>query len=133
MSYEDIALQIKTELLTITDFNAVYAGERKELLKYPSATVTALSHDNEFADTHHNTRHYSFNVRVYYRSDDVATSESVMQGLVDQVITEIEGNPTLNGSCDFATPTSSRWGWAEREVPVRYSEITITAQVRLLR
>ena len=133
MTYLTISAQIVTMLNTISDFNAVYDSEKKELEKYPCATVTALSHENEFADTHHNIRRFNFNVRVYYRTADIDLSEGIMQGEVDNVIATIEADPTINGSCDFAVPTSSRWGWAEREVPVRYCEITISAQVRLLR
>ena len=132
-NYVAIGTAIKTLLETISAFKIVYAYEAKELTQYPSATITALAHNDEFIDTHHNTRHYQFTVRLYYRNDDTASAESVLRGLVDSVITTVEGDPTLGGACDFAQPLAGTWTWAEREVPVRVCDITISARVRELR
>ena len=131
--YVTIGDEIKTILDTITEFKVVYAYEAKELSKYPSATVTALAHTDEFIDTHHNTRLYQFAIRLYYRNDSGADAESVLRDLADKVITAIETNVTLNGACDFAHPLEGTWTFAEREVPVRVAEITIQAQKRYLR
>lgn len=131
--YTAIGTALKTLLETISDFKIVYAHEAKELNQYPCATVTALSHNDEFIDTHHNTRHYQFSIRLYYRNDESANAESVLRGLADDVITTVEGDPTIGGSCDFAQPLEGAWTWAEREVPVRVCDITISARVRELR
>ena len=132
-NYTDIGTALKTLLETISDFEVVYGDEKKELLKYPCATVTALAHNNEFIDTHHNTRHYQFSVRLYYRNDTSIDAENILRALADEVITTVEGDPTLSGACDFAQPLEGTWTWAEREVPVRVCDITISARVRQLR
>ena len=131
--YTAIGDELKTILETITDFKIVYAYEAKELNKYPCATVTALAHTDEFIDTHHNTRLYSFAIRLYYRNDESANAERVLRALADEVITTVEGNVTLNNVVDWANPTSAIWTFAEREVPVRVAEITVEAQKRYLR
>lgn len=133
MSYVAIGTEIKNVLLTITDFNLVYGYEPKELLKYPSATVTASSHEDSFSSTSKNQRNYKFAIRLYYRTDTAEDAEGILRDLTDQVIIILEANPSLNGSCDFARPISANWLYQEREVPVRVVEITLEALVRLPR
>jgi hypothetical protein len=56
-----------------------------------------------------------------------------LQGIADAIISAIEANVTLNGACDFARPTASKWLYAERELPVRIVEITVEATKRVNR
>ena len=133
MSYSSIGTQIKTVLLTISDFNLVYGYEPKELLKYPCATVTASSHADIFATTASNQRTFKFDIRLYFRTDTAEDAEGILRDLADQVIVAFEANPTLNGSCDFARPISGNWLFQEREVPVRVVEIVIECLKRLNR
>lgn len=133
MSYVTIAAQLKTILQTITELNQVYDYEPKELLKYPCATITSTSHKNEFNDLAANRRIFTFTIRIYNRTDIASDAETIMRIVADRVITTIEGNVTLNGSCDWASPTEGKWGFAEREVPVRICEIAIEAAKRVNR
>jgi hypothetical protein len=133
MSYVSITAQLKAILEAVTGLNEVYDYEPKELLKYPCATITAQSHQNLFNDTAANRRQYTFTIRCFYRTDDAATAESTLQGIADSVISAIETNVTLNGACDFARPTASKWLYAERELPMRIVEITIEAVKRVNR
>lgn len=100
---------------------------------YPCATLTALEHDNEFHDLAANKRRYSFLIRVYFRTDNAQDAETVLRSITDAIIRVIESNVRLNNSCDYASPTKARWGFVEREVPVRYVEITLDALKRVLR
>ncbi len=133
MSYVSISAQIVALLQTITELNQVYAYEPKELNKYPCATVSALSHKDEFNDTAANIRKFTFIIRIYTRTDSASDAESVMQNVVDKVMAKIESSVTLNGTCDFARPTEARWMYGEREVPVRICELTVEANKRVNR
>ena len=133
MTYVSLGLALETILNTIVEFNAVYNYEPKELLKYPTATVTALSHEDIFSDTATNTRVFTFTIRLYYRTDLEDDAESILRDLADKVIVALEADPTLSGACDFAKPTKASWTYSEREVPVRIVEMTIDINKRVPR
>ena len=133
MSYVAIADAIQTKLLTITDINIVYNHEPKELVEYPAATISARSHTNAFNDLCANVRRYVFIIRLYFRTDVAQDAETVLRDLADQVITIIEADPTIGGSCDFAIPTSGSWSFQTREVPVKVVEILVEARKRVER
>ncbi len=133
MSYVTISAQIKALLATIVELNAVYDYEAKELLKYPCATVTAMGHKNEFNDLAANKRRFQFVIRVYNRTDSASDGERIMKIVADKVLEKIEGNVTLNSSCDWAIPSEAKWGYVEREVPLRFCEITVEALKRVNR
>lgn len=127
MSYTGISGGIKDILDDITDLKEVYAEEPQTLLGFPCATISAVSHADNFADTSRNQRTFIFTIRLYQRVNDVAHGESVLMGIADAVIEDIEEDPTLGGTCDFARPTRGNWTYVEREVPVRVCEITVEA------
>ena len=131
MGYVSIANQLEVILSAITGVNVVYDHEPKLLEKYPAATIIASAHKDSFKDLQANKREFTFVVRLYYRTEDAATGESVMRTNVDAVIGAIEGNATLNGACDWAKPSEATWGYTERDVPLRYAQITVTAVVRV--
>jgi|WetSurSiteA1Bulk_404760.scaffolds.fasta_scaffold76058_3 hypothetical protein len=133
MSYSSIGSAIYSTLQGITDFNQVYNYEPKELLKYPCGTVTATSHSDTFSSTASNQRIFRFTIRLYFRTDTAQDAEGVLRDLADQVISTIEANTSLSGSCDFARPISGNWAYQEREVPVRVVEIVIECLKRLPR
>lgn len=133
MSYTSIAAALVTILGNISSNNVVYDHEPKELLKFPAITVTAAGHDNAFGDTASNKRKFSFNIRGYYRTDQVDDAETALRSLADDIISAIEANTTLNGVCDFATPSKGRFTNPPKEVPVQAIEITIDAIKRVAR
>lgn len=133
MSYVEISEGIVNLLDTIPEIAAVYDHEPKELKSYPCVTVSAFEHDNEFHDLAANKRRYSFLIRAYFRTDNAQDAETVLRTIADNIVSTIESNIRLQNSCDFASPTKARWGYVEREVPVRYVEITIDAFKRVLR
>lgn len=133
MTYVSIAVQLKTLLQSITELSTIYDYEAKELNQYPCATLTASSHKNDFQDTAANRRSFVFTVRLYNRTDSASDGERIMRVVADKVMQTIEANVTLNGSCDWATPSEGVWGYQEREVPVRVCEITIVVLKRVVR
>ncbi len=134
MSYVSIAAQIKALILTITEVNVVYDYNEKQLDKFPAVTISMAGHENEFNDLAANRRIFRFFVRVYVRSDSDSDAERILRIVADKVIEKIEGNVTLNGSCDFAMPTRSNPPvFLEREVPVYMLEMTVEARKRVNR
>lgn len=133
MTYTAIAAGIKNILDGVTGLAVAYDYEPKELGQYPAATLTALSHADTFADLAANSREFTFAIRVYYRTEDAASAESVVRGIVDDIIAAIESDVTLGGVCNWAKPTGGTWAFGEREVPVRYCQITLTARIRVMR
>lgn len=133
MTYVSIGSQLKGILDSISEFNVVYEYEEKELAKYPAATITALSHTDEFNDTAANNRVFTFNIRLYFRTDTEEDAESILRDLTDKVIVAVENDVTLDNTVDFARPTGARWLFQEREVPVRVVEVTIEVVKRVAR
>lgn len=133
MSYVSLGSALTTILESISDINAVYNHEPKELKDYPAVTVTALRHQDTFSDTAANKRVFTFNIRVYFRTDVEQDAESVLRGIVDQIISAIESNVTLSGACDFARPTEAVWDYQERELPVRVAVLSVECVKRINR
>lgn len=131
MTYVAIADKLKTILTGITAIKKLYDYEAKELGGFPAATITSQGHRDSFRDQVGNRREFNFAIYLYYRTEDAATGESVMREIVDAVMAAIEADTTLSGSCDWARPSEATWGYTEREVPVRYAKIMITAVKRV--
>lgn len=130
MGYVTIAAQLKSLLEGVSGLNAVYDYDAKELKKYPAATITAQGHQGAFSDLQANRHEYAFVIRIYYQTEDAASAESVMRTVVDAVMNEIETHTTLNDTCSWARPSEASWGFLEREVPLRYAQITVRTVAR---
>lgn len=133
MSYVSLASALVNILSNISSIVAIYSYEPKELKDYPAATVTALRHQDTFLDTAANKRVFTFNIRVYFRTDVEQDAESILRGIVDQIISAIESNVTLSGACDFARPTEAVWDYQERELPVRVAVLSVECVKRINR
>lgn len=127
MSYTGISGGIKNILDDVKSLQAVYTEEPQNLLVYPCAAISAVSHTDEFADTSRNRRTFTFVIRLYQRVNDPTHGESVLLGIADDVLEALEEDPTLDGTCNFARPTRGAWSYVERETPVRVCEITVEA------
>jgi len=133
MSYVAISYAIVSLLSEITELLAVYSKEPAELLKYPCATVSSISHQNVPNDTAANRRCYSHIIRLYYKLDSANDAEGILRSIADLVIDKLESHVSLNDTCDYSTPSKGIWRSAEREVPVKVVEITIDAYKRINR
>ncbi len=71
MSYVAIDTQLRTILGNVSGLNAVYDHEKKELAKYPAASVTPAEHKNKPGHTAGNKRSYLFLIRLYIRVDEL--------------------------------------------------------------
>ena len=132
-------LPVKNQLVSIlqgvSSLKVVYGKEAKALGQFPAACVSAMGHENSFHDLAANDKTYHHFVRIYFRTDENndADYEDVLESVADDVITALEHNLTLNGSCDWSLPTSGNWGFGEKEVPVRYLELVVTSRARVIR
>lgn len=133
MGYVSITNALVTILQTVTELQIVYGYEPKLLNKFPSATVTALTHKNVFEDLAANKRTYQHKITLYYRTDVAQDAESVLQKTADSVITAIEADVTLGGVVDYSEPSDGKWMYQQREVPVRLVEITVSSIQRVNR
>ena len=133
MSYTAIAAALVTICETITEVMEVYDHEPKELVDYPAITISAAGHDNAFGDTAANRRMFTFNIRCYVRANDTGASEVLARSMADKIITAIEANITLNGTCDFAKPSKGQFTYPPREIPVQAVEIKVDAIKRVAR
>jgi hypothetical protein len=134
MSYVVIGNKIEELLGEIAELNGrVYSHEPDELAKYPCATVKMNGHENQFGDTGRNIRSYSFLIRLYYRSQNNATAESVLRDITDKVIVKLESNVSIANVWEIARPTNARTFTIDRELPVQVVEISMNAEVRPLR
>lgn len=134
MSYTNISKQIIEVLKTVNGLNAVYEHNEKNSEKFPYAIVLPESHDDTFNDTSSNVRSFTFNIFIIATTTDAQDSERIMRVLVDDVISKLEGNVKLNNSCDYSMPSSGRWGYSvDRNPPIRYCNITLTARKRVVR
>lgn len=133
MGYVSITAAIVSVLNSVSDIQVVYNHEPKELEKYPSATVTALSHANVFEDLAANKRVYRHKIVLYFRTDIAQDAESILQALADEVITALEHDTTLGGVTDITNPSGGKWAYQQRELPVRLIEITVSSMQRVVR
>lgn len=133
MTYVTIASAIQTLVDEITELQAVYDKEPAELLVFPCATVSSAAHEDVANDTAANVRRFTHIIRLYDKQDSTNAAETTLRDIADKVIAKIEGNVSLNSTCDYARPTRGVWVQAEREVPVKVVEITVDAFKRVNR
>ncbi len=138
MGYKTIKDQLVEILKTVSEIKTVYGKEEKSLANFPAACVSAKEHASRFnsvGQSGSNERHYQHYVRVYFRTDEKNDPdyEDVLENVVDKVVQAIESNPTLNGACAFAIPSSGIWRFGEKETPVRIFELVVTSTVYVRR
>ena len=59
--------------------------------------------------------------------------EDVLENVADEVIAALEHDVTLGGVVDWSLPTSGTWGHGEKETPVRYLELIVQSEGRVVR
>ena len=135
-------LPIKSAIVTIlegvTSLKKVYSKEEKAPADFPAACVSAKDHTATFCSVGiggTNERKYNHLVRIYFRTDEENDSdyEDILESVADDVIFALESNIDLNGSCEYAIPTSGVWRFGAKQVPVRFLELTVTASVHIKR
>jgi hypothetical protein len=151
--YETIRQAIAKILEDSNLFEKVSDFEVSQLYAFPMACVSASSHNatnSAFSviGSPAQQQTYTFTIRAYFNIVQSTTSSEDGQGdvtiienearkeaedkiieLTDQMIELFARNRTLNESCSYASPISSRIGEMERNMIVKYGEITVQAVV----
>jgi len=118
---------ILSSLIGSTKLQAVYNYDIKQVDVYPIAIVRVKDGESDFFDTTNNEMTSSYTIAIVNENKTVATSETVMRELVDDVLLELnkKENLTLGGTVNRIIPRNISWGWSETNESVRICDITI--------
>lgn len=135
MTYATTRTTIIDLLGTIPEIASVVDYDPDTLDQWPAVTVEAASHQNEFYDTATNRRVISFIIRCYYplTNGRDQKAEARLCVVVDKILAMLETNVKIEGVWELGRPTRAVWGKDEREMPVRFCDITFTAESRVVR
>ncbi len=138
--YKAIKDQLVSILGGVSSIKTVSSNEPKGLNEggYPIAAVSAKEHTSNFysvGPSGSNERVYQHYIRVYFRTDETNNPdyEDVLETTIDDVITAIETNITLNNTVDWAIPISGVWRYGEKESPLRICELVVASTVHVAR
>ena len=133
MGYVSIANKLVELIDEVTEIEPVYNHEPSAIEVYPAAVVQAAGPRDRFNDTASNIRSFTFIVRLFYSADVDQDAETILRDVADKVIAKLEANVTGAGVWDIARPTEATWRWAEREIPQRIVELTVSIEQRVNR
>lgn len=113
---------LQTKLQGITNLQDVYKFEVATPTngRYPFATVIARDGEGEFGDTIRNIRKYRFEVNVYQERTEAGrgneSAESLIDGILDEVLTAFDADTTLSGTVKYIKPLSWNTDYIDREI-----------------
>lgn len=126
--YSSIKTAIKNTLSGITGIKNVYGYEKGDLNGFPSATVVLEAVDCNYETNVQDERKYTFKIKIYQEMEDDALgaegAETVIENLIDSVISEFEDDFTLGGLCHKVN-INGIVGYTEREMNMRVLEFKI--------
>ncbi len=130
----DKIVDILTDASPSLGLQAIYNTEKKDLSKYPCATVTPSEWVDKYLDLRDTRRYGSFVIRIYgnLEENDEETQIKV-RNLKDAVIDVLEKNITLDGDIDWTEPTRGKYLFAKRAGDVYICEITLMINHRFNR
>jgi hypothetical protein len=130
--HAQIATAIINKLNGSAFLNGVYLGEVAVPTQgmYPFATVSLKHGEAKFGDTIRNDRLFEFRVNVYQErtkpGQGPQTSEQIVIGFTDEVITAFDADTTLSGLVSMVKPISFDATYVTREIgDTRILEFTI--------
>lgn len=94
---------------------------------YPATVVTSSDLMGAFADTSRNKDTFSFNILILMnRLNMEQQAEQTMRSFVDDIITRLSNNTTINGNSNtFGKALNIKWGYATAPEPdMRVAAIT---------
>lgn len=127
--YLNIKNTIKTILSGITGIKIVHSYEKADLQGFPAVVILGFSVNDTLEDTAHNTREYTFKVRVFQElaTTDEGKGEEIMDNLVDKIMDAFATDFTLSGNADGCWVTSGL-GWVDREIEMRVWDLEVLAK-----
>lgn len=130
--HTQIATAIINKISGSSYLNGVYLGEVATPTngQYPFATVSLRHGEGKFGDTIRNDRLFTFKCNVYQErtkpGQGPIASESIVLGLVDELITAFDADTTLSGLVSMVKPVSFDATYVTREIgDTRILEFTI--------
>lgn len=107
---ETLHTQIYNLINAISGFNGGYYEKPCELTdeKVPTFAVYYGGHSNEVSSSNTNKRTHEFIVDIMYDKETLSITQTVLAGLIDNVIDTLESrtNLTLSGNACYTEPTS---------------------------
>lgn len=88
----DISLVVNSPIQAVFDYDAPETMEKK-----PAVTISYADHEAELYTTTENSRDLQFLVRVYVSASSNETAEEDIVRCVEDIIQELESDPTLGG------------------------------------
>jgi len=135
MSYQGFDFysgEIVSEIENSTLVGSVYDYAATQFESYPAVVVTSTDLAGEFADTSRNKDSFSFNILCLAdRLNKEAEVESTMRKLVDDIVTRLNNNSTINANANtYGKPVNIKWGYATAPDPdMRVAAITYQIEV----
>lgn len=116
--------------LTTLRLSNIYAYEPTDLGGYPSCTVTAQAMDGKIIDNTRNERIHIFTIRLFIDRNvqnlGVVNAESILRTVADEIVLQIDSDPSLGGNCIDADPFNAKMGYINRQNQnIRVMEITL--------
>ena len=123
---------IVTEIKKSTLVGDVVDYAATQFNNYPAVVVTSADLNGVFADTSRNTDQFIFTILcLMNRLNMESEAESTMRQLVDDIITRLNNNTTINTTGNtFGLPISVKWGYATAPDPdMRVASLTLSIKV----
>lgn len=132
LGFDYFSNEIVTEIRKSSLVGTVYDYAATQLDKYPAVVVTAGALSSKFADTARNSDTFTFNILVLASRLGIEENvEGIMRALVDDIITRLSNNVTINDNLNtFGHPLSIQWGYASSPDPdMRIASINYEIEV----
>lgn len=107
---------------------STYPSDRSVFESFPSAIVTPSESIADYSDSSMDQMDIGFTIRVHQpiAQDGQTDADSILDGVVDQLLTIFTQKNVLGIACDWVLPVPSVWGYQDRESgPMRTAEIRL--------
>jgi len=108
----------------------IFDNEVTDLQGFPAATITLEELPGKVLDNSRNQHIFRFVIRIFIdrnvQNFGTSKAESILRSTTNDLITQIDADPTLNGNCIIASVFSVKFGYLQRESNnIRVAEVTL--------
>lgn len=129
----DVKTKLKTRLDALIDVNrirAVYDYDApNDMPTKPAITLSYSDHEAELYTTSENLRDLQFLVRVYVSASSNKTAEEDLISVVEDVIQDLESDPTLDGDVINVICNSASVDTENSTEDIRIANLNIVVQI----
>ena len=105
--------------ITTIRITNIFDHELTDLGGYPACTITSQEILGRFLDNARNERTYRFVIRIFIERNPKnfgsQKAETILRALSDEIISKIDGDPTLGGNCIYTKPFTAKYGYVNRQ------------------